>query len=200
MALGLGRLFFHRKDLVLIVELHHTALHELLFLWFIIAHYTGCFLLLGISHKFGKREIQHIVTGDHQQVIVQPQLVNGKLHVTHSTKPGLIAAGSIVHHLNILLLSSRPVFKMMGILVIADDHISIHQTSGVNVIHQPVQYGLIPYLQQGFGKVFGQWIQAGCVSRGQNQALHISPPSYALRRPHSRTDGNCTYHASPGMQ
>ena len=158
MALGLGRLFFHGKDLVLIVEFHHTALHELLFLWFIIAHDAGGFLLLGISHKFRKREIQHIVAGDHQQVIVQLQLVNGKLYVTDSSQSGLIAAGSIVHHPDILFLGCRPVFKMVGKLVVANDHIGIYQTSGVNVIHQPVQYGLIPYLQQWFRKVLRQGI------------------------------------------
>ena len=113
---------------------------------------------MGISHKFGKREIQHIVAGDHQQVIVQPQLVNGKLHVTHSTKPGLIAAGSIVHHLNILLLGGCPVLKMMGKLVVANDHIGIHQAGGVDVVYQPVQDGLLSHFQQRFGKVLRQGI------------------------------------------
>ena len=197
MALGLGGLFLHGKNLAVLVNLHHAALHKFLFIRLKVAHDAGCSLIFGVSHKFCQREVQHIITGDDQHIVIKPQLFNGILHIAYSTQTGVIAAGSIINDNNILRLLCCPFFKVMGKLVVADDHIGVHQSSRVDVVNQPVQNGFLPHLQQRLRKIFSQRIQPGCIARCQNQTFHISITSVP-HHPRSRTDGSCTCLSFPG--
>ena len=64
-----------------------------------------------------------------------------------------------------------------GKLMIAHDDIFIHAAGPFHIVDQPVQDGLARHLKQGLGEILRQWIQAGGIARGQDDALHRQTPS-----------------------
>ena len=112
---------------------------------------AGTAILFSEPHKGNETEIQNVVPGQHQHIFINAQLVYGKLDILHSAKPSLIGTRTVIHNGNRESVATAPVLKMPGKLMIADDNELIHQF--FNIVHQPIQDGLLSHLQQGLGKV-----------------------------------------------
>ena len=56
--------------------------------------------------------------------------------------------------------------------MVGDDDVLIDTAAGGDVIDQPVEDGLVAYLQQGLREVFRERIESRGVAGGENEALH----------------------------
>ena len=173
MGLGLGGLFLEGEDPVVVADHCHAALFQPRGVRLIVAHDAGGALFLRVGDELRQREIQHVVAGDDQHFVVQIQRIDGELHVLHRAEAGFVGGGAVVHHGDLLGLGLRPVDEVGRVLVVGDDHVFIHHAEGIDVVHQPVEDGLLAHLQQRLGEVFGQRIQAGGIARGENQTFHV---------------------------
>ena len=147
-----------------------------------IAHHTGGVLLPLVGDESTKAEIQQVVPRDDQKILHKAQTLNGKLDVPHRAQTRLVALGAVIQDGNRKIVPVGPATEMMHKAVVRDHHIFIHDTGPVDVLQQPVQNGLVPYLQQGLRKVLGQGIESCGVSRRQNQTFHARTPSALSQR------------------
>ena len=87
---GRGGFFGHLEDEVIFVNGEHPRLEQPLFVMLVVAHHAGGPPLQGVAHKMLQAEIQKVVPGHHQQVVVQPQGVDGEEddEVQADKKPG----------------------------------------------------------------------------------------------------------------
>ena len=83
---------------------------------------------------------------------------NGELHLG-STESFCFVTGS-------------PLLKSPGELTVCDDLDPIDVGNRGEVVEHPFDHLLARYLEQGFGLVFGDWIESGCVSRGKDHDVH----------------------------
>ncbi|MPN29084.1 hypothetical protein SDC9_176533 [bioreactor metagenome] len=173
-ALWLRRLFFQRQQPFIPVNLADTAFAKAFRVRFSIAHGAGCAFVLRVADEPGQAEIQHVVAGDDQQVIIQAQPVDRVLDIDDRAKTGLVGACPVIHHCDGQFARLGPFIKMMGEFVVGDHDIFAHFTGCMDIIQQPVQDGLFANFQQGLGIVLCQRVEPGGVPGGQNQALHMS--------------------------
>ena len=128
-------------------------------------------------------EIQQVVPRHHQQVVVQAQRVDGELDVPHGAKARLVRGGSVVQdgdtgsRVKPGMRGRGPVLEDRGELVVGDDDVLVDEAGPVDVVDEPVQDGLLPYLQEGLGEVFGKRVKPRGIARGENQAFHRFNPS-----------------------
>ena len=152
----------------------------------------GRSLLLRILQETHQAEIQQVVPRHHQQVVVQAQRVDGELDVPHGAEARLVRGGSVVQDGDRCPIRSgmttdvipgltgnlfRPVLEDRGELVVGDDDVLVDEAGPVDVVDEPVQDGLLPYLQEGLGEVFGKRVKPRGVARGEDQAFHKFNPS-----------------------
>ena len=157
---------------------------ELLLRRLVVPHDAGSSLLPGVLKEPYQAEIQHVVPGDDQQVVIQAQRVDGELDVAHGPEPGLVRGGPVVQDGDLFrfLRFARndrrsPVFEDRGELVVGDDHVLVDQAGAVYVVDEPVQDGLLPYFQEGFREVLGEGVEPRGVAGGEDQAFHKFNPS-----------------------
>ena len=174
MAPGRGRLLLHRQDAVLRIHLHDAALVQAGLLRLVIAHDAGRPLGPRIANETAEAEIQDIVPGDDQEVVVQGQRIDGILDVAHGPQAGLVGRSTVIHDRH---AGRRPLFENRREFVVGDDHETIHEAGTADVVDQPVQDGLVPYLEQGFGKILCQRIKPRGIAGGKDQAFHRLTPS-----------------------
>ena len=172
-ALGLGGLLLHGKKLVIIGYLGNATLMELGFVGLVIAHDTGGVLRLAILDEVLQAEVQEVVSGHDQEVVVQLQLLDSKEDIFHCTQAGLVRGGTIVEDGNLVGTLRSPVLEDMGELMVADDDIFVYLAGLGHIVDEPVQDGFACHLQKGLGEVLGQRIEAGGISCCQYQTLHI---------------------------
>ena len=131
-------------------------------------------LFTGKLDKVRKTEKQQIVCGHNQQVVIDSEFVHREQKVAHSSQAGFIGLGSVIHNgyrLAIMLISC-PFLKNRGEFMVGDDDILINLINAINIIKHPAQDGALPYFQQWFGKISGQFAQAGGISCRYYNCLH----------------------------
>ena len=179
MAARLGRFFLHREDAVGVVDRRDTGLAEFLLRRFEIPHDAGRPLLPGVPHELYETEIQEVVSGDDEEVVVQPERVDGELDVAHGTEAGVVGGGAVVQDGH---ACRRPVLEDGRELVVGNDDILIHEAGGIDVVDEPVQDGFVPDFQEGFGEVFGEGVEPRGVAGGEDEAFHRLKPSAESQR------------------
>jgi len=164
-ALGDLGLLFHAEDAVVGVELYDACALELLDGGLLVAHDAGGLFLLGESHELGKAEEEEVVGGDHQQVVIDMELIHCEKEVTDGAKTGVVGLCAIINdgdgfprggtarHGKTLI---SPLLEDVGELVVGDDDVLINLGDRVDIIEHATQDGVGTYLEQGLGEVLGE--------------------------------------------
>ena len=171
-CLGHGRLLDHVEYAVVLIDGDDTALLQTLFVIFPETHDARGMLLVGIADELLQAEVEQIVTGNDEHVIIEAELVDGELYVANGSEAGLVGRGAVIHNSHPLRLRSSPVLEVMGELVVGDDDIFIHQTSAVDVVDEPVEDGLVAHFEERLREILGERVEAGSIARCKNEAFH----------------------------
>lgn len=99
-------------------------------------------------NKLLQAEVEDIVACYDQEVSTLVQLVNSKFDITDSTKAGLVGGSVIIHNGYLLRLSFRPVLKVVGKLMVADNYVFIHESGTIYIVKEPVKNVLVTNLQK----------------------------------------------------
>ena len=174
-ALGVGGFFDHRQDQAVLIDRGDSRLAELLDRGLVVAHDAGRALRAGVVDKAHEAEIQQVVAGDDQEVVVQAQAVDGELDVADGAEAGFVGGGAVVEDGDTFTFC--PFLKDPRELMIGNHHVFIHHAGLVDVVDQPVQDGLVPHLQEGFREVFRQGVQPRGIAGGEDQTFHTLSPS-----------------------
>ena len=150
-ALRMGRFLLHFQDEVVFIDRRHARLVKLLFRGLKVPHNAGRTFITGILNKPYQAEIQQVISCDHEQVVIKAQFVDSELDVAHGAEARLVRRRAVVEDGD-ALPGSRPFLEDMRELVVGNDDVAIDTAGGVDVVDEPVQDGLVPYLQEGFGE------------------------------------------------
>ena len=174
MAFRLLRLLLHVEYPHLLVHDDDTRPLQLLYRRLFVAHDTRGSFLLGKVDKFLEREEQQIVCCDHQQVVVNVQLLHRKQQVADGTQAGIVGFCTVVHNGDGLLvvLFFRPLLKDGGKLMVRDHDMLVNLRNAVDVVQHTSKNGVLSYFQQRFRKVSGQLTQSGGITCCYHNILH----------------------------
>ena len=112
MALRLLRLFLHRQDAIRLVNLHHAAFPELFHVVLAVTHNATGLFVQSISDKPRQGKIEHVIPGDHKQIILQAELINSELDISDRAEPGFIRACPVIDDSDVLSFAPRPMLKL----------------------------------------------------------------------------------------
>ena len=174
MALGVFGLLFHIEHLVVLVQYDNTCALQFLDGWLVVADDARCAFCLGILHEVTEGEEQQVVGGYDKEVIVYLQFVHGKEEVADGTESGVVGFRAIVDDgdgfcIGLLVF---PLVEDVGKLVVGDDDVLVDVGNGIDVIKHTSQDGVVAYLQQWLGKVFGQLAEASGIASCYYNILH----------------------------
>ena len=168
MRFGGGGLLGHAQDAVVCVDGNDAALEEFLVVGLPKAHDAGGLLLAGIAHETLQAEVQQVVAGNDEHVVVEMEQVDGKLYVAHGSEACLVGGGAVVHDSHLLSLRCSPLLEVTGELMVRDDDVFIDQSCTVDVVDEPVEDSFFAHLEERLGEVLCEGIKAGSIARSKD--------------------------------
>lgn len=155
---GCGRLFGHAQYAVLFVDGDDAALEEALFVCFPKAHDAGGLFLVGVVDEALQAEVQQVVAGDDEHVVVEVELFDGELYVADGSESCFVGGCAVVHDGYFLWFCVCPVLEVTGELVVGDDDVFVDESGFVYVVDEPVEDCFVAYCEEWFGLVFGEGV------------------------------------------
>ena len=173
-ALRVLRFLLHAQDTTLGVDLRHARTAQPFWIPLFKTQDATGLLLVEIVDETFQAELQDVVTGKHQQVVVQPKAVDGKEDVLHRAKAILVLGRSVIkdRHLPPQRMFPAPLLEKRQEHMVADNDIPVDARDGFQVIQQPGEHRFPLHLQQRLGKPLGQGIQTCGIACGKHQSNH----------------------------
>lgn len=152
-GLGICRLLLHGEDAVVRVDLDDAALMEALVVGLVVAHDAGRTFCIRVSDEVGEAEVEDVVAGDDEELVVDALLVDGVLDVAHGAEAGLVGAGAVIDDGDALGAGLGPFGEVLRKLVVGDDDVLVDLARLRDVVEEPVEDRLVRDLEEWLGEI-----------------------------------------------
>lgn len=148
----------------------------LLFLQFClgVAHNAGGAFDTGKVDKAMEAEVEEVIAGGDEEIIIEAEGVNGKFDVGNGTEAVVVVRGAVVKDGNRVgeVLPGFPVVEVADEFVVADHYQLVNNRDFIYIVEKAVKNGFAADFQERFGGIEGEWVHPGGVAGCEYYALH----------------------------
>src|SRR5262249_20056333 len=124
------------------------------------------------AHVPGKAELEEVVTGDHEQMVVEPGRVHHELHVADGAEAIVVRGRAVV--VDRQVAAGRPLPKRGRLARVRDDVDLVDVLDGGDGVHDAVDDRTSTYRQELLGPRFGEWAEPGRIAGREDDRLHAA--------------------------
>ena len=165
MALRLLRLLLHILHAPIFVHDDHARSLQLLHRGLLVAHNAARLLGKGEIDKLLEREEEDIIGRHDQHIVVDREFFHRIEQVADGPQARLVGLGAVIddrQRLGVVLFGG-PLLEDRGEFMVRNNDMFVDLGDAVDIIQHTAQNSALADLQEGLGKILGQFTQPRCI-------------------------------------